>query len=366
MTPSEVHRTLPEPKLSTDGGSVPPPANWSGGWRHIPVHRKRDNPPRARQPLHKLPENLPSSATGDERETSRSYWSGEGATWGALTDAVGKGFDVALLVGASGLVVVDCDVKDYDADTGYVMVDPSRAVMTGAVTKRGVDDLRSVVEGLGHRMAELRTYMVSTPSGGLHLVFRENPSYPVNTTGHRDNWRIDVVARNRASNRSWVAAPPTPGYRVVGDLPLLTLPDWLAEWLQHVTTHLPPVGGRTVQRLDELSARLTLEAGTGAVDLEDDTGSGTMLERLVQLRLNRVTAANRYGGWNLAIFQVVKDLLSLDLDPQRVGAAVLRTAEPENDLEVRRAKDTINSAYRSWQRESLGGTATTNGGVIVA
>lgn len=179
---------------------VPAPAHWRADtFRHFWVTRGSEGVPR--QPVVALPGGEVGGGGFAEL-----YWAGAVASWAELLACVGGGRDVAVLPAASGLLVLDCDVKWYHADTAFV-VSERTARLAPAVQRHGIDDLGRVVRELGHSPAELATYTVRTKSGGYHLYYRVPEAFVgvLGTSHHRHEWRVDVIA----SQHSWVAAPPT-------------------------------------------------------------------------------------------------------------------------------------------------------------
>lgn len=339
--------------------------NWNpeGVWQHRPLHRKTDDYPR--RPTVSRPENLSSKATEKDRAYAERYWNHPlNTTWDELQTTVTEGFringkmtpcDVALFPAMSGLVVVDCDVKRYDAETGFVTVGNRATLETlkPEVIKYGFNDLKREVERLGHSMTELATYTVQTKSGGFHLYYRENPRVKLVNSGHRHEWRVDVVAHNAGSDRSWVAAPPTPGYEVIRDLPVAEMPDWLGQWLQGVNRHLPPLGRERRTAVN----RQTADVRKRALSLPVDQVDGDLLGTWVRGELSVVALANQEGGWNLAIYQCTLNLLEGGWDEDAVANAVLKAAKPVSNLESRNAMYTIESACRRHARKVAEGEA---------
>jgi hypothetical protein len=330
--------------VSTAGSSTP--VHLDPSWRYIALLRA--NGDRCRQPMLCLPENLPNGASAEKVGAHRLFWDGIPLDWEGLLDTLDQGYDAGLLTGQSGLVVVDCDVKRYDG-AGFV-VNGNTATLDPGVTKRGIDDLACVVGELGHSMAELATYAVQTKSGGVHLYYRANPRHAITSTGHRHEWRIDV----KASRNTWVVVPPTPGYRVIRDLPVIELPDWFASWLADVNRHLPPVGGRRHGHLT-LAAREARLAATASQSSHDDDESQGLFNRWVRLELELVRLANQHGGWNQAIYQCARNLFDGGLTEPDVRDLILLAAAPTDDREARRATQTIQSAWRGHVRNGRHG-----------
>ncbi|WP_019066159.1 bifunctional DNA primase/polymerase [Streptomyces hokutonensis] len=325
-----------------------PPANWSAKWQHRPLRRAQGEEPR--RPLIRKPENLAGSPydTPQGRELSERYWEQVfPQDWETVSQMTGEGFDVALMPAISGLVVIDCDVKEYEEDTGYVagFVKRGRVVSPAPkVVKRGIDDLQREVERLGHTMAELATYAVSTKSGGVHLYYQSPPRLKLKTMGHRDNWRVDIVAHNDHGDRSWVAAPPTTEYQVIRDLRVAQMPTWLAEFLRNEVSTWPKPGGQRRQAATRVRqrARADYERAVTPGDRRD------YYREWIAHELYEVELANQHGGWNDALNRCAWTLFTEAELPYAVGRnLILTAAAPVNTREERKALDTINSAWRA-------------------
>lgn len=306
------------------------PVNWNPTWAHIPVSRKTETRPR--QALVKIPERAPK----EKLKYAKLYWSGEvRATWAELCGETRRGRDVAVLSGQSGLVFIDCDVRETEATFEG---EGNRYVLRPGQTVRGLDDLARVAAELGHEVPA--TYAVRTPSGGTHLYFRQNPAVPVSTKHHRQNWTVDVIA----GKNLWVAAPPTPGYEVTDDREVAVLPEWLAQFIRELNRRLLPAGGRVQQELLDLArqAREAVKVGS----------EGSLIDRWVNAELALVRYADEIKrGWNLAIFQCACNLFEYGYTYEPVKQAVLDAAQPLDDREARKAIDTIDSA---WDRKKGG------------
>lgn len=335
------------------------PENWGDSWQHRPVIRATDTEPR--RPIVRKPGNLSADADSGERRQSEVYWgTGNPMTWENVCNVVENGYpvrnrgsktpcDIALFPAPSGLVIVDCDVKEYDDETGYVLTKTNEASMLPPRVEYGIRDLQREVEKLGHKVTELATYMVQTKSGGLHLYFRENPEVKLKTSGHRENWRVDVVAHNDGGDRSWVAAPPTTGYTVVRDLPVIEMPTWLAEFLLHEMPKMPPVGGektrQRARRRQEMRDRVLVPGQSQ----EDRDSLRAMYAKWI---LDAVVRANQDGGWNIAIYAAVKDLRKVGYELDVAADMVIEAAQPVSDMERRNAEYTIASAERGYLQET--------------
>ncbi len=322
---------------------VTTPTHWDATWAHVWVHRATED--QARRAAVALPRNLSRDATPAQRAFAEMYWQGAMGSWDQLlTTVTDEALDVALLPWRSDLVILDCDVKEYQVDTGFVVTD-GVARLAPTTWRYGVEDLAREVRSLGHDPRELATYTVRTKSGGVHLYYRAHPDLPLDTRHHRHDWRVDVIA----GTNTWVAAPPTPGYYVVRDLPVAPLPTWLAEFLRDLATYLPPIGRQHSAALEETAKtarRDALEAVTrrdaGKIRADDTD----LLTQYVQLELDRIALANQHGGWNQAIYDAARNLLEVGWSLEAVTPAVLTAAAPVDARNQRQALDTLRSAWR--------------------
>lgn len=322
------------------------PRHWDPGWAHVWVYRATESQPR--RPVVALPENAPP----ERRSFAELYWQGsDHVTWDELDDAVTQGHDVALLPWRRDLVILDCDVKEYQADTGFVVTD-GVARLAPTVTRFGIDDLAREVRRLGHDPTELATYAVRTKSGGCHLYYRACPDVPLETRHHRAEWRVDVIA----GVNTWVAAPPTPGYHVLRDRSMIELPRWLAEFLRDLTEHLAPVGASRRTALERAARDQRRDLAAVLVNGEGqevDEGAG-LWRAWVNRELQLVALANQVGGWNQAIYQACRNLLDGGVDPVTVEESVLVAAAPVDARNERVARDTIRSAGTGHRRNENG------------
>ncbi|WP_083460430.1 bifunctional DNA primase/polymerase [Jiangella muralis] len=160
------------------------------GWRIFPVG------PGSKVPMIKAWEQ---QAT-DRPEQIRSWWRG-------------YAMNIGIATGPSGLVVVDLD-------DGGGHLPPERH----AGARHGLDVLGRLAASAGADIPT-NTYTVSTP-GGLHLYFRAPESIELRCTSGVLGWKIDT----RAGGGYIVGAGSMRRdgqYRVVRDLPVAELPDWL-------------------------------------------------------------------------------------------------------------------------------------------
>lgn len=345
----------------TDGNIVPLPVNWDAAWKHLVLLRKSTSPDgeeHTRRPLVSRPENTTYPAGSAARRFSEVYWQGLTQTWeewAAIVDGSNPfpikpwtPKDIGFVPSLNEMVVIDCDVKEYfDAPDGscWVATDGNKNRFTFADTyvKKGIDDLARLCVDLGHHIDELATYTVLTKSGGFHLYFHQNCEYPLqHTTHHRSDWRNDVIV----SENNWVAAPPTPGYRVVRDYPVATLPDWMAESLMSINDRYGPVGGSRHTRVDKHVNKLRNDIARSVSPWQKNgaTEDGTHSQYIAAL-LQTVRMSNQDGMWNKTIYQVTKDLARLGLDYATIESMVLSAALPDNEREKRNATRTIASGW---------------------
>jgi hypothetical protein len=263
-------------------------------------------------------------------------------SWADWTDDVAAGRDVAFLPWANNMVVLDCDVKEY---AGGLVVDkdnPRRASFGPTVVKRGIDDLERLVQEHGHTMAELETYTVRTKSGGLHLYFDLGPLGLAKKAHHREDWRIDVIT----NPHNWVAAPPTPGYTVVNDAPVIPLPVWLHEILTNINTLKRPLGGVRRVQADDRAERAKHAYKTWLEPGED------ILAAYRHSLYALIEFADSHGYWNLTIWQVTLDLLELGYSLPDVEKAVVHYAKPWDSHQENNVRRTVASAFRTFQDRS--------------
>lgn len=289
------------------------PEHLDPDWRFIPLTTKDGKA----RPMHAM-------------NAQPSYWEGASPDWEGFQGWVTGGNPIGMLVERSGLVVLDCDVKEYDSQ-GWV-IQGNTASFSPATYRHGITDLTRVAGE--HGKTVVPTFTVRTKSGGYHLYYRQNPQLPVTSKPHRDGWLIDV----KASRNSWVVAPPSPGYEVVRDLPAAVMPLWLARWVSELTRLTMPIGGARVRNVMLDAARLRVNL-IGSKD-ED------LFTRWVSTVLTVVALANRHGGWNNEIYRASHELFDVGLSLDEVEPAVLRAAAPVDERERRGAVDTIRSAWR--------------------
>lgn len=319
---------------------MPQPRHWDEKWQHRPLVPATEEEPQ--KPPIGRPERLTMRYnTTQGRAFAKAYWEEtHEQSWNDVHEILASGHNVGLLVHLSGLVVLDCDVRVYDAKHEFVVASERKAAtletVTAEVTRHGIEDLSRVVTSLGHDATELATYTVETKSGGVHLYYRQNPRHTLTSRGHRQDWHVDV----KGSENQWVVAPPTPGYRVLRDMPVAEMPLWLAQWLDRVNQHLAPTGGARARRLRERTETLRLEALQG----EYDAG---LLATWVNHEQQNVALANRQNqGWNQAIFECACNLLDGGISREHVDALIRDAAQPRTPRDDYMMRDTIRSAAR--------------------
>jgi hypothetical protein len=310
-----------------------------------------------------LPEYCGAVPGDEDYRYAEQYWQGVRYSWDDLIKIItgklgvmrvsrgirSRNFSpkhIGLSPYANGLVVLDCDVRSFYTTTGRSNTSMGPVFGTVGVRRtRGIDDLAALCSSLGHDLSELATYTVRTPSGGLHLYFHQNIETPIGATSHhREGWLIDVIA----SEHNWVAAPPTPGYEVVCDYPVATMPDWLAEALTGINQSHAPVGGRRRSAADEQVRRLRQQITLQQRDLRLDENN--LVGRWLAAQVDLIRIANDNGCWNLTIYQVTKDLARFGWDYDSVETIVLAAAQPWSDSEERNAIATIRSGFKNLAR----------------
>ncbi|MFI7586266.1 bifunctional DNA primase/polymerase [Spongisporangium articulatum] len=254
-------------------------------------------------------------------------------------------YGIGIACGPSGLVVLDLDVPKPDRH-GVVPTPPPEWNRPGIVD--GSDVLTALAADAGEPWP-FDTWTVCTGSGGAHLYF----AYPVahanramesglrtvreameqtairNTAGTL-GWLIDTRARG-----GYVVAPPTVvnghRYEVGADIPVTTLPDWLADRL----TPKPIPTGRTTVQLT------TAQSKPGR--------SSRYLDAAIGGQLDRITDAAK-GGRNDALYHSAIALGQLvaggELDPDYV-TQILEAAALDVGLEPQEIARTIASGLRA-------------------
>lgn len=250
----EHHRAAPLPLLAAAQRAA------ASGWAVFPV-----------RPCGKTPavEDWENRATTDPDRIT-TWWST--APW-----------NVGLAAGPSGLIVIDLDI-DHDAMT------------FGA--KDGAAALRRLATDLGQD-PPWDTLTVSTPSGGRHLYFRQPDDVELRNTQGTLGPKIDTRGHGGYVLAAGSRGPDHHRYRVLRDLPVTPLPEWLQLALTippppTATTAAPVNGGRVDAHLPVVSAART-EAYLRAV-----VGGETRAVTAAQVGARHDTllrAARRLGHW---------------------------------------------------------------------
>lgn len=259
------------------------------------------------------------------------YWGGTPASFEQLTMLTERDLVPALLCHASGLAVIDCDVSDTP---DYVKQTDDSYTMS---FHKGIDDLYRVANELGQNLTDLDTYSVLTKSGGTHLYFRQNPNLAVRSKPHRKGWLIDV----KATENSWVVCPPTPEYSVIDDVPVKTLPLWLAQFIMGDLRNLP-----------EKNPRPKKFPGLKTVgDKHGFNGDMSALPGYIETILQWVRDSNVNGCWNVTIHDAAHMLFRAGIELDEVIEMIVEAAEPRDDRERHAADRTVRSAWRGRERD---------------
>lgn len=310
-------------------------ANWNPTWAHIWLKRKSEL--KGRRPVIEMH----AAKTDEERRFAKAYWNGgRDATWIELQNEVDGLHDVGILVERSNLVVLDCDVKHYEKETGFV-VDGNTAefqTIREARTEYGIDDLAQAAERLGHSMDELNTYTVRSKSDGRHLYFTQNRALALTSKSHRHEWRVDV----KASENTWVVAPPTENYWIVNDVPVMEMPFWLAEFLRDVNQHFAPVGGRRTRALQRYARQLR-DRSLVANEVDRQSLFGEWIAYELQVVAD-AQAANT--NWNNSIFDCAANLAEGGWSADDLVPVIRKVAQPRTRRDENLMTDTITSAVR--------------------
>lgn len=331
------------------------PQHLGEGWRYLPLKPATDE--EGRKPAIEMPhDGMPE----ERYKVAEQIWNGSLGDWPWLHSVIAGGHEVGIFPAPSGLVLLDCDVKAYDRTSGHVWkkTDAKTLTLDDLMDYRyGIDDLIRVVGELGHSIQELATYSVKTKSDGLHLYFAENPRVRLNTQGHRENWRVDVIAHNDGRDRSWAAAPPTAGYSVARDLPVLEMPDWLACWLRDELPKLPKPGGTRRQSMEKHALEQrdrTLAAPYGAGEPTDGGVDAAFpaWQLYVSSILELVKIADQHGGWNNQVYASAKDLFTLGYPYETVVGWLTAVSSPWTDGDRRTLERTARSAQAAARREA--------------
>lgn len=279
----------------------------------IPLARRSEEAGGGPIPLMPLARNLEAGCASERLERARAYWAGWPATDAERWEAVRGGQLVGVLPHANGLVVLDCDIR------GEWEPDPAgRGVRL--VEYHGTDDLAALAKKRGKELPA--TYTVKSKGGGRHLYFRVNNSCPVRSRGQRPGWRIDV----KASENTWVVAPPSPGYTVLDDRRPVVLPNWLA---------------RAIVRLGDTHP-MKHAGGSGSLG----SGSGALTDVAREGIMRYVAKTNvSGGGWNNALYWGACRMAESGMSAEETMDMLMTAAAPWSEAERRRAERTVTSGW---------------------
>jgi len=282
-------------------------------WRYLPLTKDRT-------PL-----------KGYTKTSHPEYWEGMTGTWDDLEGWVAGGkAAMGLLAYESGLVILDCDDKAVFETTG------NTAKM---VHYHGINDLKRVCAELGREVPP--TYTVETKSGGYHLYYRQHPDWLLRSNGHREDWRVDV----KASPRVFAVAPPSVGYRVVRDIPVARMPEWLARWLLRLRTNTNPVGGEGVRHLMN---ELRDMRDTGV----DISVGGSYHAALIDNILGIVRGSQQQ--WNNRIYLAARQLFDVGYTAEEAEEMLMEPAAPWNERETYNLRRTVGSAWTGHLNKEYG------------
>lgn len=272
-------------------------------WRYLPLTKDR------------------TPIKGYTKSNHPEYWAGFTVPWEELLDWTSDGKSMGMLVRESGLVVLDCDNK------AMLETEGNRG---GLVYRHGITHLTEACRSLGHEVPP--TYSVRTKSGGYHLYYLQNEDWPLRSSGHRENWYVDV----KASQYVFVVVPPSPGYEVIRDLPPAVMPEWLARYLMRIKHHTQPAGGEKARELmnkikDTREAGLSLDKGTSW----HDQWLGWTLDLV----------SNSQEAWNNRIYVTARQLFDVGYTQEDVEDMLLVAAKPWNEREQHNVKRTVGSAW---------------------
>jgi hypothetical protein len=141
---------------------------------------------------------------------------------------------------ASGVVVVDLDVKD------------------GRGGDAAFETLRAGRDLPPHPL-------VRTRSGGLHIYFSTVPGRSIRCSASRLARGVDVRGED-----GYVIVPPSPGYTVLRRAPLAPPPAWLFELLDPPPPRPPRQGRVMTEDMDEAAERLVRLVGFAAAASEGE------------------------------------------------------------------------------------------------
>lgn len=268
------------------------------------------------KPAWMLPVNYDISHPARHLGYASSYWNGWPCSAEDMQEALSYDYGLAVLPEKSGIIIIDCDVKQEFV----IRADGSAGL---EITENGEQDLQKLLAELG--LADLRTYTVRTPSGGVHYYFRhpakEEFPEPIRSTGHRKGWYADI----KASANVWAVAPPTAGY-VPAPADIAEVPYRLAYYLRNVVRRLPARDGQR--------PRCGVRAGRAGILQAISAASGTS-----------------GSGWNSLIFWAACRYGEEGIADEEALRELTEAACPWNEGERRRAERTIRSGLRTGRRE---------------
>ncbi|MFG2789970.1 bifunctional DNA primase/polymerase [Streptomyces sp. NPDC048419] len=184
-------------------------------------------------------------------------------------------FNVGIAPGPSGLVVVDLDVPKEEEQKG------SSAAPGGATS------FMALCERAGESWPT--TYMVRTPSGGMHLYFTAPPDVRLQNTARTVAPCVDT----RAWGGNVVAAgstTPQGAYMVADAAPVTALPFWLLSHLQNPPTRQAAPAPLLIPGQATRRAMVALERETAAVCGASEGGRNNRL-------LAGARALGRFVAW---------------------------------------------------------------------
>jgi hypothetical protein len=215
-------------------------------------------------------------------------------------------YNVGIACGPSRLVVVDLDVaKPGDA------APPNWAHRDISHGQQVLDILAAEAQ----QPKPVRTFTVSTGSGGTHLYFTAPDGEPLRNSAGRLGWLVDTRANGGyvVAAGSVVAGRP---YRVIDWTPPAPLPDWIAAALRPATARTPALSLATVSQRsryaaaalrNELDRVLGAEPGTrnhtlnaAAYSLGQLVATGLLPEQFTSAALHRAGAAIGLGDREIA------------------------------------------------------------------
>jgi hypothetical protein len=211
---------------------------YRGGSGGSPVPRRRGGEPRTSSTLAR-PDGVSAALAlasrgfavfplrpGMKVPAVRRDWEGQAtADPERLRQIVRPGANVGVACGPSGLLVLDLDVAK----------EPPGAESDPDEPRHGAEALRALAAG-----RELPpTLTVATPTGGRHLYYRAPRGLKLRNTVGRLGPLIDTRAEG-----GYVVGPGSivdgRAYRIIADVPVASLPQWLLRELQELNTP-PPV-----------------------------------------------------------------------------------------------------------------------------